>query len=395
MRNSKKETVKRILFKLYYFASIIYLPFLYFIEHEFGQLKYLSKHDYYVWKKAFLTLLQVNYKSNYGLGQYNLFSSFGKAKIKVVRMNNDENNRNNPIVILAVKNDKNRIKMLVEHYRKLGIKKFAFLDNGSTDGTYEWLCKQKDIDLFTSTDQYSSFTKEAWINRIVSYYGFCRWYILTDSDELVVYNDMEIHPLIDVVKFAENKGTERLKAITLDMYADTVLFKAFEDEKSIAEKYCWMDSDSYTARSRIVGDKNIMSIVGGPRFRVMGVTPTLMKYPLIYFSEGTVSSNAHLQFPYSGINNDDCYLGILHYKFLEDDKITYMKRVQANSGFSSGVSLKNGGYYRKYMDCIEKDSNITFMYSGSIKFDSSKALEKISLISKITFEDYVRIKGGV
>ena len=394
MENSKKEIIKRILFKLYYFVSIIYLPLLYFVEYKVGQLKYLSKHDYLVWKKAFLTLLKVNYKSNYGLGQYKLFSAFGKARIKVVRMSKNDN-KNNPIVVLAVKNDKNRIIMLVEHYRKLGVKKFAFLDNGSTDGTYEWLFEQMDIDLFTTIDQYSSFTKEAWINRIVSYYGFNRWYILTDSDELVVYSEMEIHSLIDVVKFAEYKGMRRLKAITLDMYADTALFEAIENKKNIEEEYCWMDSDSYTAQSRIVVDKSIVSIVGGPRFRVMGVTPTLMKYPLIYFCEGTVSSNAHFQFPYSEINNDNCYLGIKHYKFLEDDKKTYMERMQSNSGFSSGVSLKNGGYYRKYMDSVEKNTDITFMYPGSIKFDSSKVLEKILMITKIPFKNYEETKGGV
>ena len=72
-----------------------------------------------------------------------------------------------------------------------------------------------------------------------------------------------------------------------------------------------------------------------------------------------------------------------------------MERMQSNSGFSSGVSLKNGGYYRKYMDSVEKNTDITFMYPGSIKFDSSKVLEKILMITKIPFKNYEETKGGV
>jgi len=56
------------------------------------------------------------------------------------------------------------------------------------------------------------------MNRVVSYYGFHRWYILTDSDELMVYKGMESHPLEDLVNYAERHGIKRIKGLTLDTY---------------------------------------------------------------------------------------------------------------------------------------------------------------------------------
>lgn len=81
--------------------------------------------------------------------------------------------------------------MLAGRYRRLGVKGFAFLDNGSDDGTFEWLPEQEDTDLYRCFEKYRTAVEEGWINRTASYYGFDSRLILTDSDELVVYEGME------------------------------------------------------------------------------------------------------------------------------------------------------------------------------------------------------------
>lgn len=313
-----------------------------------------------------------------------MFTAFASTKIKVVR-HRVYDNTDNPIVVLCVKNDFRRLKMLVEHYRLLGVERFAFLDNGSTDGTLEWILNQQDIDLYTTEKAYSSFVKEAWINRIVSYYGMNRWYILTDSDELISYIGMEKYSIQDVVKCAQMHQFSRIKAVTLDMYADAEIFSDLIDESNIKEAYCWMDSDSYIVEQRKIGNTVISAIVGGPRMRVMNVRPSLMKYPLVYFEEGMISSNAHFQYPYTKIPDDTCFFAILHYKFMDGDKEEYVRRANSNSGFSSGVALKNGGYYKHYMDVANSQQKISFMYKGSIKFCDSNSLKCIELIKEIPF----------
>lgn len=384
MKKIITNLIKRIAFTVFFCYSMIQLPMLYHYEYHYGQLKYLSKDDYRTWKTAFLTLLKTHYKSNYGLAQYKMFAAFANTKIKVVRCRPFDNIEN-PIVVLCVKNDIRRLKMLVEHYRLLGVERFAFLDNGSTDGTLEWMLEQQDIDLYTTERLYSSFVKEAWINRIVSYYGMNRWYILTDSDEIVSYIGMEKYSVQDVVKFAQSHQFFRIKAITLDMYANADIFSDSIDESNIKEAYCWMDSDGYIEEKRRVGNAEISAIVGGPRMRVMNVRPSLMKYPLIYFEKGMISSNAHFQYPYTEIPDNTCFFAILHYKFMDGDKEEYIRRASSNSGFSSGVTLKNGGYYRHYMNIVNSQQKISFMYKGSIKFSDSNSLKSIGLIKEIPF----------
>ena len=84
--------------------------------------------------------------------------SFGSSKIEVVRKTSPCV-RENPIIVLCIKNDLKRIQMLVDHYRSLGVEKFAFMDNGSNDGTFEWLINQPDIDLFRCYEPYQTEIK--------------------------------------------------------------------------------------------------------------------------------------------------------------------------------------------------------------------------------------------
>ena len=107
--------------------------------------------------------------------------------------------------------------MLVDHYRTPGVVKFAIMDNGSDDGTFEWLLEQPDIDLYQCKRQYQTNVKEGWINRLISYYGFDRWSIVTDSDELAFYQNMETISLPDLTMRLERGFS------TLDFYKSLFL----------------------------------------------------------------------------------------------------------------------------------------------------------------------------
>ena len=267
--------------------------------------------------------------------------------------------------------------MLVEHYRNLGVEKFAFLDNGSEDGTFEWLLEQPDIDLYRCLERYETNVKEGWINRIISHYGFDRWYIVTDSDELMVYQGMEQMPLSELTKKLSRKGLKRVKGLTLDAYTDGNLFGESED---IRRDYRWIDRDSYREIEAVTGKERVKRFIGGPRYRVMHSNVLLSKFPLVYWERGTISDNPHFQYPHDLINTSPCYAGILHYKFMDKDLDEFNRRARRNSGFTEG-----GLHYKQYMDYYKNRKDTSFMYEGSIEFDSSKALEKIHLIKTVDF----------
>ena len=360
-----------------YFISMILIRIVFTWSHSFGQLKYLPEEDYRIWRSSMLSMLKEHYQTVCVIRVKPVVYAFALARIDVIRKTED-NDRTSPVVILCVKNDLKRIQMLVGHYRKLGIKRFAFLDNGSDDGTYEWLLEQRDTDLYRCFDKYRTAVKEGWINRIASYYGFDRWLILTDSDELVIYEGMETHSLEEVVRYGIMHGIKRFKGITLDTYARG---KMFAKAENIQKEYCWIDSDSYHEVNRRLGKTVMKMYIGGPRYRLMHSDVPLSKFPLLYFEKGTVSDEAHFQYPHEGTANAPCHLGILHYKFIDTDLQEFEKRSGKRSGF-----YKGGVHYRQYLEFYRSDEERSLMYEGSIQFKDSGDLEKIEFIKPIHFE---------
>ena len=337
-----------------------------------GELSYLSREDFNIWKHSICDMIKEFWtKANIGFNQRKIIYSFCYSHIRIIRKT-ELCDKSIPIVVLCVKNDIRRIQMLVDHYRKLGVVKFAILDNESNDGTFEWMLSQPEIDLYQCSNPYQSFVKEGWINRLISYYGFDRWYIVTDSDELVVYQDMEKKSISTLTMRLDKSGIKRVKALTLDTYREGPVFQKAEN---IRNDYRWIDSDSYYVTYRNAGAYRVKRFIGGPRYRLMRTSVSLDKHPLVYWEKGTISDNAHYQFPHSSIDEAPCLLGILHYKFLDTDIEVYRKRAQKNSPFAG-----KGEYYRRYMSFFYKQKQQSFMYNGSIEFNTSEALKRISLI---------------
>lgn len=375
--NKIKRMGIKVFLMVFYYSALVWLPPLFWFSHRFGELKYVSAADLRVWEKAMLQMLEEYCRAGYNFRIRQVLFTFANSKIEIVRKR-EAPSAKSPIVVLCVKNDRERLQMLVEHYRQLGVERFAFLDNMSTDGTWEWLLEQQDIDLYRCREKYQTMVKEGWINRLVSHYGLDRWYIVTDSDELIVYDGMEEHLLSDVIRFAEEKGIKRFKGLTLDAYSKGRLFGK---TANIREDYRFIDRDSYEEKEGKAGSQRFHRFIGGPRYRLMQSQITLSKYPLVYFEKGTVSDSAHYQFPHELLANTACYFGILHYKFIDKDLAEYEKRARKNSGFSTG-----GAIYRQYMKFVKNQNDNGFMYEGSMDFQHSSVLRSIDLIQSIPFD---------
>ncbi len=373
MKNKIEIVARRMLFGACYLYSTIAVPITYNRAYRNGELSYLSKEDFDIWKRSMLAMLKEHASTGYRFSAMQIVYSFANSKIEVVRKSSPCVEEN-PIVVLCIKNDLKRIQMLVDHYRSLGVEKFAFMDNGSDDGTFEWLMDQSDIDLFRCYEPYRTAVKEGWINRIVSHYGFDRWYIVTDSDELLVFQGMEEHSLSDLVKVLIQKGYKRIKGLTLDAYSEG---KAYDKSEDIRKGYKWIDTDSYKEVDACAGVYKIKRFVGGPRYRLMKSDISLSKYPLVYWEKGTISDSAHFQYPHDLICASPCLAGILHFKFIDKDFDIYEKRAQKNSGFTRGV------FYKQYMEFIKNQDNTSFIYEGSVEYNSSDVLEKISFIHHV------------
>lgn len=334
----------------------------------------ISKKNLDIYKKAFLKFRWFQSK------EANLYKLFLEAKIKVGKLSFDKNSieESEPILICVVKNDLERIKMSLIHYRNIGFKYFVYIDNKSDDGTFEYLKSQDDVNIYVCETEYTSINREAWINRIISHYGFNRWYLCVDSDELFAYENFEKISIQEYIKKANELKIRRIRSVMIDMYSKNNIFSEDDSLENIQDVYCYFDSDTYYS------DKSYKYEIvrGGPRERLLKNNESkpqflLTKYPLFKFMPGDIQGYSHFQYPYKYNYNIPCTSVLLHYKFLYSDFEKYKIRVEKQN-YSSG-SLE----YKTYLNAYYSGKELSFYNSKSKKFESSYSLKQISVLKNI------------
>ena len=328
-----------------------------------NDIQSLEHNDSNIWAQAFKKLLKIYPE------KIELVESFYDSKIQLVKESeNDETT--GPIIICVVKDDLERTKLIYKHHSDIGIDHFVFIDNNSEDGTLEWLKKQQNVDLYSTTEEFTSNKKYGWINKILSIYGYNQWYLYVDSDEMFVYPNYENRSIQDYIAQLESNQETRVASLMVDMYSNDYVFNA-RDHYNILEDYRYFDTNSYYIEKSLKG----INVKGGPRLRIIkdkeNTAPLLIKHPLFYFTRGEIFESAHYLFPYQF----DLTLksALLHYKFLPTDLEKY--KVRAEKGNFSEGSRE----YKMYVKNLT-ERKTKFIYEESMKYNNSNSLKTIDIL---------------
>lgn len=278
------------------------------------------------------------------------------------------------ILICPIKNDIYKIKSFLQHYRQLGIRNFIFIDNVSDDGTVEFLLEQEDTIIITAYDSYTSKRRDAWINRVIAYYGYDCWYIIVDSDEFLTYLDCEQHNINELLGIFFKKNILNARALMIDMYGGKDFYQ--NKLKESIENCNLFDKNGYFCEK---SDKTYL-IKGGFRKRVFGIDMWITKFPIIYFQTGDLICNAHFNFPYKKNFSSECYLALRHYKFFPSDLIKYKERVVRENFYNNSSEYK---IYLKKIDNNEYD----FISNATSKFFTSRDLFSIVELNEIKWKE--------
>lgn len=339
----------------------------------FIQTRYLTARriDHKLWRKKFYNLIESeDHRSE------ELLNEFLTCEIKKISENKvKRRNRFSPILICVIKNDLEKIKSFMSHYRKLGIEVFVFLDNESTDGTREYLCKQQDTIVYSSSQEYSSARRVAWINRLLAIYGENRWCLVVDSDELVDFIGSETQRFSDIVKYALTNSYKRIEGFMLDMYSENGLFD--KQENDFVSTMNWFDKDTYTLRGRTQG----LVIQGGPRTRIFKKKEEqiLSKYPLFYFGEEDFVASSHYMVPAVTKKYAPVCFAIRHYKFIDGKDLEKIKEAVAKENYAG-----NSADYKAYLALINKNGKISFYNErNSIQYNSSEDFRNIAFLENM------------
>lgn len=283
-----------------------------------------------------------------------------------------------PIAVSVVRNERARLPEFLDHHRRLGVRRFAVIDNASEDGTAAYLAHQPDVDLFSAPGKFEWRRKHGWITNVIARLGQTRWYLLLDADEHVVFADCERRPVQDLIAGLSQKGARRARACLVDMYAKGPIVAPSPDpDAPLAARYPYFDASTYHEHR----NATLTARTGGPRARLTaGATqgetgPALTKYPLFRLSKHETAYNPHAIWPPIETAEDPCLIALKHYKFDEDlaEKIRY--------ALASKAYWNDSAEYALYHNALQRDPEFSLFFEGSRRFESAEDFLAHGLIS--------------
>lgn len=283
------------------------------------------------------------------------------------------------VAISVIRNEVARLPEFLDHHRRLGVQRFAIIDNNSTDGGPAYLAQQPDVDLFRAATPFEWRRKHGWIMQVVERIGRGRWFLLLDADEHAVFVGCEQRPIQDLTEALAAEGRGRARACLVDMYAEGPIREAApEAGVPLAARFPLFDAATYREHRTT----ELTARTGGPRQRLLSdidpsFSPALTKYPLFRLGPGDIAYNPHAIWPPEPTGDDPCLIALMHYKFDEG----FLEKIR--DALETGAYWDGSREYRMYLKAIEQDPSLSLDFHGSQRFERVDDFLALGLISDI------------
>ena len=285
----------------------------------------------------------------------------------------------------TLRNERHRLPYFFEYYRKLGITHFFIVDNGSSDGTSEYLLDQPDVSIWHTEASYKRAKYGVlWMNQLLYRFGADRWCLTVDCDEFFVYPHISKRPIRALTDWLDARHMRSFPAMLLDMYSKHDLDGLdYQTGQNPFELLDYFDSGNYTQQHG--GQYGNLWIQGGPRQRKFfaknpGNAPALNKIPLVKWKSSYVyTSSTHSLLPrslnltFDDIGGEKISGCLMHSKFLPDMTKKVSEEIQRQQHYAEGQEYKAYG--------SEKSRSINFWTPHSTKYRNWQQLEELGLMS--------------
>lgn len=273
------------------------------------------------------------------------------------------------VVLCTIKDELPLLPHFLRHYRGLGARRFAFVDNGSSDGTLGFLLDQPDCDVFQHPGDYrSALYGMNWKNHLLRRYADASWRLSVDADEHAVYAGW---PAISLDEFSARLGRSGRSAVTavmVDMYGSgPIVGTRIQPSRDLIEDYPYFDGDGYSIA--MPQDWRLerfprLDIRGGPIERLYASSGKgwLAKTPLLLEPE-ILFNDPHTVLPVS-LNFSLPEIALLHFRFTE--LLTRRTGSLPTRAYTRGSSDS----YQSLGLSMRDNPGFTLFYPGSVRFES-------------------------
>jgi len=187
----------------------------------------------------------------------------------------------------------------LEHYRRLGVRHFVLMDNGSNDGSEEYLLQQPDVTLLHC--ELSFHENENIMRRYLCHrFLYRRWCMLVDVDELLDFPGSTRATLKDLIDYLESKKFTGVVGQMLDMFSSRPLTGPSQPNREASMGHPIDDSSSGDATAEtapLSGDLRR----DYPLYELADVQYLPYAYELADLLSENQHSNPKIEFAYGGI----------------------------------------------------------------------------------------------
>ncbi|RGP38498.1 glycosyltransferase family 2 protein [Pseudotabrizicola alkalilacus] len=281
-----------------------------------------------------------------------------------------------PVAVVAcLRNEMTMLPHFLSHYRSLGVDSFLIADNGSDDGTLDYLADQPDVALFSVDSDYGqSHYGVLWQQALIAAYRPDRWSLIADADELLTWTADASGHLPDLLASPDFQDCDAARIFMLDMYPQGPLSQTdFTDEAPFAAAP-FIDRDPFLTTSLGRGPfSDAPTWTSATRHRLLpGSRPELFvaqKIALLRYR------------PWMRLTDGLHYVGETRLSpralLFGHFKYNAAFRAKAVSEVARGQHFNNAEEYRKYLDLIAEGRETIFDPSVSVHWTDSPFVQSV------------------
>ena len=318
--------------------------------------------------------------------------------MKLLKNFNKPSDADSIIVICVIRDEELLIPAFLNHYKELSATHFVFIDNGSEDGSLDYLntkATEFNIQIWQTKEGYAeNMYGVAWVNKILSLQCKNKWCLVVDIDEFILLKDGKT--MKDIRDSMIDSDTNILQTLLIDFYPKNFSgshYKQHDNPFSHSSCFDKFSSNSVFTQQALDGSTGIK---GGLRHRILGdhtkpdnnsvclTKKSFFKYNFykthrLEVGMHWILSNEFEDWDsYGGWNESNKFLKFLnditivaHFKFIKPDLKSFIQqRIDRNQDWNNSCE------YKKYKNSL---SDSFFQENFSLHYDSSSQVYKNTL----------------
>jgi hypothetical protein len=285
----------------------------------------------------------------------------------------------------CVRNERVRLPAMLDHHRRLGVGSFFVVDNGSTDGSVEFLLSQPDVHLWTAPGSFAAARCGTdWLLALMAEHAGDGWRLVIDADELFVYLGYEHMPIGELCRRLDAEGADAMLAVMVDVYGDRAVAETHYQPGADPLSVCpWFDHRPWSLRLEAFCDhRSHPSFFGGTRQRVFGAPDgldadtyyTVNTVPL-FRGGGAMRPSANFHW-IDGAHVSGSRAALLHWKYVASFPSDAREEVVRGEHWDSASQ------YQRYAARVDAQPALSlYDPAHSVRFVDSKQLGRLGILT--------------